>query len=32
MLVLECPSWGVQENEAELQARGEADLKRFGPG
>jgi len=32
MLILECPYCGVQAEETELHAGGEAHLKRFGPG
>lgn len=32
MLVLTCPYCGVDAEETELQAGGEAHLKRFGPG
>ncbi|MFZ7093417.1 sarcosine oxidase subunit delta [Primorskyibacter sp. 2E233] len=32
MLILECPCCGVQADETELSAGGEAHLKRFGPG
>ena len=32
MLVLTCPYCGVEAEETELQAGGEAHLKRFGPG
>ncbi|CUH84885.1 sarcosine oxidase subunit delta [Thalassovita mediterranea] len=32
MLILECPYCGVQCEETELHADGEAHLKRFGPG
>ena len=32
MLILECPYCGVHADETELQAGGEAHLKRFGPG
>ncbi len=32
MLILECPYCGVEADETELQAGGEAHLKRFGPG
>jgi sarcosine oxidase subunit delta len=31
MLILECPYCGVYAEETELQAGGEAHLKRFGP-
>lgn len=31
MLILECPYCGVQAEETELHAGGEAHLKRFGP-
>ena len=32
MLTLQCPYCGVQADETELSAGGEAHLKRFGPG
>jgi len=32
MLTLKCPYCGVQADETELHAGGEAHLKRFGPG
>ena len=32
MLILECPYCGVNADETELHAGGEAHLKRFGPG
>ncbi|MCT4553478.1 MAG: sarcosine oxidase subunit delta [Pelagimonas sp.] len=32
MLTLKCPCCGVQADETELAAGGEAHLKRFGPG
>ncbi|SEQ66375.1 sarcosine oxidase subunit delta [Thalassovita taeanensis] len=32
MLTLQCPYCGVQAEETELHAGGEAHLKRFGPG
>ncbi|WP_347313048.1 sarcosine oxidase subunit delta [Defluviimonas sp. SAOS-178_SWC] len=32
MLTLECPYCGVNAEETELQAGGEAHLKRYGPG
>ena len=32
MLTLQCPYCGVQADETELHAGGEAHLKRFGPG
>ena len=32
MLTLECPYCGVKAEETELQAGGEAHLKRYGPG
>lgn len=32
MLILRCPYCGVQAEETELYAGGEAHLKRFGPG
>ncbi len=32
MLTLKCPHCGVQADETELSAGGEAHLKRFGPG
>ena len=32
MLTLKCPACGIQADETELQAGGEAHLKRFGPG
>ena len=32
MLILNCPYCGVDADETELQAGGEAHLKRFGPG
>ena len=32
MLVLNCPYCGLDKDETELSAGGEAHLKRFGPG
>ena len=32
MLILNCPNCGIDADETELEAGGEAHLKRFGPG